>query len=145
MLGYTEAIDVHKTGRLRPIDSPSLAWKGRYRNCDPWVIGSLIKDAVLRRGEEYLSFPQLELCDRISIRRQVIETDPFGNFIFTGCVYGTPRNWARLGCGPDGSHPEMTVIPELATAPMPTSDSDIGPGPSTHRMLEKLIAALPRQ
>ena len=33
----------------------------------------------------------------IGIRRQVLETDPYGNFLLNGFDYGTARNWARLG------------------------------------------------
>ena len=42
--------------------------KGRYRNCDPWVIAWLIKDALQCRGEEYLSYPHRALFDRMSTR-----------------------------------------------------------------------------
>ena len=49
------------------------------------------------RGEEYLTWPQRALFDKIGIRRQVLETDPYGNFLLTGYDYGTARNWARLG------------------------------------------------
>jgi CubicO group peptidase (beta-lactamase class C family) len=48
-------------------------------------------------GEEYLSWPQRALFDKIGIRRFVAETDPFGNFILTGYNFGTARDWARLG------------------------------------------------
>ena len=95
MLGYSEAINIHQTATTTPLELPVPV--GRYRNCDVWVLGSLIKDALIRRGEEYLSFPQRKLFDRIGIRRQVLETDPYGNLIFSGCDYGTARNWARLG------------------------------------------------
>jgi hypothetical protein len=37
------------------------------------------------------------LFDKIGIRRQVLETDPYGNFLLNGYDYGTARNWARLG------------------------------------------------
>ena len=50
-----------------------------------------------RSGEEYLTLPQRQLFDRIGIRRQVLETDPYGNFLLTGYDYGTARNWARIG------------------------------------------------
>ncbi len=56
-----------------------------------------MRAAARRRGEEYLSFPQRLLFDRIGIRRQVLEPDPWGNFLLTGYDYGTARNWARLG------------------------------------------------
>ena len=70
---------------------------GRYRNCDPLSLGYIIKRTVTEMGEEYLSWPQRALFDRIGIRRQVLETDPYGNFVMCGFDYGTPRNWARLG------------------------------------------------
>lgn len=97
MLAYTEGINIYDYSRKLPLESPPPKHKGLYHNCDPWVISSLIKDYALDKGEEYLSFPQRELLDLIGIRKQVIETDPFGNLIFTGCDYGTARNWARLG------------------------------------------------
>ncbi len=37
------------------------------------------------------------MFDRIGIRKQVLEPDPYGNFLLTGYDYGTARNWARLG------------------------------------------------
>jgi CubicO group peptidase (beta-lactamase class C family) len=57
----------------------------------------IVRDLVRKRGEEYLTFPQRALFDRIGIRRQVLETDPYGNFLMSGYDYGTARNWARLG------------------------------------------------
>ena len=47
--------------------------------------------------QEYLTYQQRALFDRIGIRRQVLETDPHGNFLLSGYDYGTARNWARLG------------------------------------------------
>ena len=93
---YTGAVDAFKYSISRPLQfSPNT--EGRYRNSDPLTIGWLIKVAVRKRGEEYLTFPQLALFDRIGIRKQVLETDPYGNFLLTGYDYGTARNWARLG------------------------------------------------
>jgi CubicO group peptidase (beta-lactamase class C family) len=48
-------------------------------------------------GEEYLSFPQRALFDRLGIRTMRIETDPFGNFLGQGYELGCARDWARLG------------------------------------------------
>ena len=48
-------------------------------------------------GEEYLTWPQREVFDKIGIRHFVMETDIYGNFILTGYNYGTARHWARLG------------------------------------------------
>jgi CubicO group peptidase (beta-lactamase class C family) len=96
MLIYTGAIDAFAHSITRPLQFPPNT-EGRYRNADPLTIGYLIKQAVTERGEEYLTFPQRALFDRIGIRRQVLETDPYGNFLLTGYDYGTARNWARLG------------------------------------------------
>jgi CubicO group peptidase (beta-lactamase class C family) len=70
---------------------------GRYRNTDPVVVNYLIRLAVEKRGEEYLSFPQRALFDRLGIRNMVMETDPYGNFLAQGYVLGSARDWARLG------------------------------------------------
>jgi len=93
---YTGAIDAFKHSMTRPLQFPPNT-EGRYRNSDPLMVGWLIKQAVTKRGEEYLTWPQRALFDRIGIRRQVLETDPYGNFLMSGYDYGTARNWARIG------------------------------------------------
>lgn len=95
-LGYAAPVDVFQFSESRPLEHPPNT-VGRYRNCDPLVLGSIVKRTVEAEGEVYLTWPQKALFDRIGIRRQVLETDPFGNFILTGFDYGTARNWARLG------------------------------------------------
>jgi len=93
---YTGAIDAFTYSMTRPLEfEPGT--EGRYRNSDPLTIGYLVRREVERRGENYLTWPQQALFDRIGIRRQVLEPDPFGNFLMTGYDYGTARNWARLG------------------------------------------------
>ena len=93
---YTGAIDAYQYSITRPQEYPPNT-DGRYRNSDPLTITHLVKRAVTARGEEFLTWPQRALFDRIGIRRQVLETDPFGNFLITGYDYGTARNWARIG------------------------------------------------
>ncbi|MBI3265168.1 MAG: serine hydrolase [Acidobacteria bacterium] len=113
MLIYTGAIDAFEHSITRPPQFPPNT-EGRYRNSDPLTIGYLIKQAVTKRGEEYLTFPQRALFDRIGIRRQVLETDPYGNFLLTGYDYGTARNWARLGLLylQDGVWNGQRILPE---------------------------------
>jgi CubicO group peptidase (beta-lactamase class C family) len=110
---YTGAVNVFEYAINRPSEFPPNT-EGRYRNCDPLTIGYLIKEAVIRRGEQYLTWPQRALFDRIGIRRQVIETDPYGNFILTGYDFGTARNWARLGLlyAQDGVWQGTRILPE---------------------------------
>jgi CubicO group peptidase (beta-lactamase class C family) len=113
MFIYTGAVDAFEYSINRPLQFPPNT-EGRYRNCDPLTIGYLIKQAVTKRGEQYLSFPQRALFDAIGIRRQILETDPYGNFLLTGYDYGTPRNWARLGLLylQDGVWQGKRILPE---------------------------------
>jgi CubicO group peptidase (beta-lactamase class C family) len=110
---YTGAIDAFKHSMTRPLQFPPNT-EGRYRNSDPLLVGWLVKQAVTARGEDYLTYPQRALFDRIGIRRQVLETDPFGNFLLTGYDYGTVRNWARIGLlyQQDGMWQGRRVLPE---------------------------------
>ena len=61
------------------------------------LINYLVRLAVEGRGEEYLSFPQRALFDKIGIRTMVMETDPDGNFLTQGYELASARDWARLG------------------------------------------------
>ena len=93
---YTGAIDAFKWAITRPQQWPPNT-VGRYRNSDPLVVSYLIKKAALARGEEYLSYPQRHLFDRLGMRNMVIEPDPYGNFLLQGYDFGTGRDWLRLG------------------------------------------------
>lgn len=93
---YTGAIDSFHYSATRPQQWPPNT-VGRYRNCDPSLISYLIRLAVEKRGQEYLSFPQRALFDEIGIRTMVLETDPYGNFLTQGYEFGSGRDWARLG------------------------------------------------
>jgi CubicO group peptidase (beta-lactamase class C family) len=95
-LGYTGAIDAFQFVTTRPLQFEPNTF-GRYRNTDPLTLGFLIQQEVRKRGDEYLTWPQRALFDKIGIRRQVLETDPYGNFLLNGYDYGTARNWARIG------------------------------------------------
>ncbi len=69
----------------------------RYRNSDPLSLMVIARRVVEGRGEDFLSFPQRALFDRIGARSMVLETDAWGNFIITGYDFGGTRDWARLG------------------------------------------------
>ncbi|NNF36070.1 MAG: serine hydrolase, partial [Saprospiraceae bacterium] len=110
---YTGAIDAFDFSINRPLEF-EVGSMGRYRNCDPLSLGKLIRDHLEADGQEYLSFPQRALFDKIGIRKQVLETDPYGNFLLTGYDYGTARNWARLGMLylQDGVWNDERLLPE---------------------------------
>ena len=93
---YTGAIDAYRWAITRPPQWPPKT-VGRYRNSDPLTINYLIEKAVTARGEAYLSYPQRHLFDKLGIRRMLLETDPYGNFLLNGYELGSGRDWARLG------------------------------------------------
>jgi CubicO group peptidase (beta-lactamase class C family) len=93
---YYGAIDVFAHSIARgAADPPGTAW--RYRNGDPLTLGKIVRQTVEGRGENYHTFPQRALFDRIGMRDMVLEPDPWGNFIMTGFDYGTARDWTRFG------------------------------------------------
>lgn len=93
---YSGGINVYDFSVNKPAEHPPNT-VGRYRNCDPLLIGHIIKQRVEARGESYLEFPRKYLFDKLGIRHMVLETDAWGNFIMTGFDYGSGRDWARLG------------------------------------------------
>ena len=93
---YTGAIDAFRWSITRPPQWPPNT-VGRYRNSDPLTLNYLIKQAALAQGEEYLSYPQRHLFDRLGIRRMMLEPDAYGNFLLNGYELGPGRDWARLG------------------------------------------------
>jgi len=92
---YTGTINAFEFAATRPMQWPP-GMVGRYHNTDPVLVNYLIRLAVEGRGEEYLSYPQRALFDKLGIRTMLIETDPFGNFLTQGYDYGSARDWARL-------------------------------------------------
>ncbi len=93
---YTGTVNSFHYAATRPLQWPP-GQVGRYRNTDPVLANYLIRLAVEQRGEDYFSFPQRALFDRIGIRSMVMETDPFGNFLLQGYELMAARDWARLG------------------------------------------------
>src|SRR5256712_393958 len=110
---YTGTVNSFQYAATRPLQWPP-GTVGRYHNSDPVLVNYLIRLAVEKRGEEYLSFPQRALFDKIGIRTMVIETDPFGNFLTQGYDLMSARDWARLGnlYLQDGVWSSQRILPE---------------------------------
>lgn len=93
---YTGTVDSYKYAATRP-----QQWRpntvGRYRNVDPVLASYLVRLGAEKRGEDYHSFPQRVLFDKIGIRNAVIDTDPYGNLLGQGSEMVAARDWARLG------------------------------------------------
>ena len=126
---YTGGMDSFKWAATRPQQWPPNTI-GRYRNCDPVLTNYLVRLAVEGRGEEYHSFPQRDLFDKIGIRDMVMETDPYGNFLIQGYEFGTGRDWARLGnlYLRDGVWQGERILPEgfveFVSTPAPAWEAD---------------------
>ena len=127
---YGDGIDVFNFAITRPAEHPPNT-VGRYRNSDPLTLGYIIRQTVEKQGKSYLAWPQAALFDRIGIRKQMLETDPYGNFILTGYDFGTGRNWARLGLLylQDGVWQGERMLPEewaeFVSTPAPAWDSPV--------------------
>ena len=93
---YTGSVDSFKYAATRPLQWPPNT-VGRYRNTDPVLTNYLIRLAIDKRKEDYHSFPQRALFDKIGIRTMVMDTDPYGNFLTQGYELACGRDWARLG------------------------------------------------
>jgi CubicO group peptidase (beta-lactamase class C family) len=93
---YTGGVNSFHYAATRPLQWPP-GTVGRYRNTDPVLVNYLVRLGAEKRGEEYLSFPQRALFDKIGIRTMVMETDPYGNFLAQGYELASGRDWARLG------------------------------------------------
>jgi len=93
---YTGTVNSFEWAATRPQQWPPNTI-GRYRNSDPVLINYLVRLGVENRGEEYLSFPQRQLFDKIGIQGMVLETDPYGNYLLQGYELAPARDWARLG------------------------------------------------
>jgi CubicO group peptidase (beta-lactamase class C family) len=93
---YFDGLNVFEHAVNNPQEIPPNT-KWRYHNSDPLTLGKIVRDKVEARGENYLTFPQRALFDRIGVRNAVLETDAWGNFIMTGFDYMSARDWARFG------------------------------------------------
>jgi CubicO group peptidase (beta-lactamase class C family) len=93
---YTGGADSFHYAATRPQQWPPNT-VGRYRNTDPVLASYLVRLAVEKRGEDYLSFPQRALFDKLGIRTMVLETDAYGNYMTQGYELASARDWARLG------------------------------------------------
>lgn len=119
-MGYPDHLYVY-TGSVNSFEyaaSLGQQWEpntvGRYRNSDPVLTNYLVRLGVEKLGDDYHSFPQRELFDKIGVRHMIMETDPYGNFLLQGYEFGTARDWARLGSLvlQDGEWNGERILPE---------------------------------
>lgn len=93
---YFDSINVLEHAVNQPAEVPP-GTRYAYLNSDPLSLGKILRETVEAQGEDYLTFPQRALFDRIGIRSAVLETDAWGNFILSGYDYLSARDWVRFG------------------------------------------------
>jgi len=93
---YFDSLNVFEHAIAAPAEAPP-GTRNAYRNSDPLSLGKIIRDIVEADGEDYLTFPQRALFDKIGARSPVLETDARGNFILSGYDYLSARDWIRFG------------------------------------------------
>ena len=93
---YFDGINVFDHAIDQPMDQAPDA-EFRYRNSDPLSLARIARTTVEGRGEEWLTFPQRALFDRIGARNYVLEPDAWGNFIISGYDFGSAHDWIRFG------------------------------------------------
>src|SRR5881396_2213996 len=71
---YTGSVNSFHYAATRPLQWPPNTI-GRYRNTDPVLINYLIRLAVEKHGEDYFSFPQRALFDKIGIHHHRADAD----------------------------------------------------------------------
>ena len=110
---YTGSVNSFEWAATRPQQWPPNTI-GRYRNSDPVLTNYLVRLGVEGRGDDYLTFPQRELFDKLGIRGFVLETDPYGNYLLQGYELAPARDWARLGnlYLQDGVWESERILPE---------------------------------
>lgn len=93
---YFEGLNVYDHAIGQPVDLPPDSLF-RYRNSDPLSLARIARTTVEARGEDWLTFPQRALFDRIGARNYVLEPDAWGNFIISGYDFGSAHDWVRFG------------------------------------------------
>ncbi len=93
---YFDGINVFEHAIDQPMDQEPDA-EFRYRNSDPLSLSRIARTTVEGRGDDWLTFPQRALFDRIGARNYLLEPDAWGNFIISGYDYGSAHDWLRFG------------------------------------------------
>lgn len=93
---YSDSIDAYAFARNVPLEHPP-GTVGRYRNCDPLVLASLVAEAAAEDGMPLRVWLQRRLLDRLGIPAYEGSVDAVGQILFTGQDNMRARDWARLG------------------------------------------------
>ncbi|MEM1087820.1 MAG: serine hydrolase [Pseudomonadota bacterium] len=93
---YSGALDSRALVASRPLAHPPGTF-GAYKNSDTLLLMAALEDRLRVVGLDPLTWPYERLLAPLGVSSILLETDPYGHVLITGYVYGTARDWARLG------------------------------------------------
>ena len=119
---YTADVDVARYVVTRPPQWPA-GTVGRYHDSDAVVITHLIRRAAEARGQDFYSYAQRALFDKVGMQTLTLEPDTFGTPLASVYTLGSARDWARLGnlLLQDGRWNGEALVPESYVRFMRTS------------------------
>ena len=71
--------------------------RGVYTNCQPLVVGQVLKQLLAQSGTNWFAFARERLFTPLGLRSMVVEPDRVGNPVSSAYSYAVARDWARLG------------------------------------------------
>ena len=93
--GLYKEEDFLSFARSKPLESPSgTVWE--YASGTTNILSGLIK-RQFESYQDYLSFPEQRLFDKLGMESAYMETDEAGNYIMSSYLFAKARDWAKLG------------------------------------------------
>jgi CubicO group peptidase (beta-lactamase class C family) len=93
---YFDGLNVFEHAVNQPQEiPPNSQW--RYRNSDPLTLGRIVREKVEARGEQYLTFPQRELFDKIGAEELRARNRRVGQLHHDRLRLRSAHDWARFG------------------------------------------------
>jgi CubicO group peptidase (beta-lactamase class C family) len=93
---YSAGLNAYRFASRRGLAHPPGTF-GAYKNADPLMLAALLKKRCAQHHQAAARWPQRALFDRLGCDAVTLETDPFGQPLYTGNVYASARTWALLG------------------------------------------------
>lgn len=93
---YFKAIDTESLVLSQPlVTRPGTEFK--YKNSDPLTVASIMRHGLTSKGENHITWPRRALFDPIGAESVAMNADAFGNFLGSGMVFATARDFGKIG------------------------------------------------
>jgi CubicO group peptidase (beta-lactamase class C family) len=107
---------------------PGTLWS--YSSGTSNILSRVVRLAVEKHGEDYLSYPRRALFERAGMLGAVLEPDAAGEFVCSSFLFAAARDWARFGLlyAQDGVWAGRRLLPEgwVSYSATPTPQSPGG-------------------